>query len=166
MEQFTAKIALIGINPFVLVPETILTKIFDQSGKNKGHIPIRGTINGNNYIQTLVKYKGEWRLYVNTKMLRNSPKRTGETVTVSVEFDPSDRTITPHPKLTKALNEDKSAKQAFDGLPPSKQKEIIRYISFLKSEDSISNNIQKAIGFLTGKNEFLGQSIHIKSREK
>lgn len=166
MEKFIAKIGLIGINPFVFVPETILIKIFEQSGKNKGFIPIRGTINGNHFIQTLVKYKGEWRLYVNTQILKNSPKRIGENITVFVEFDPSDRTITPHPKLVTALNKDKTARKVFDSLSPSKQKEIIRYISFLKSEESISNNIEKVIGFLTGKNNFLGQTINKKQKTK
>lgn len=159
MEAFTAKIALIGINPFVFVPETILTKIFGQAGKSKGYIPVRGTINGHLYIQTLVRYKGEWRLYVNTQMLKNSPKRIGEKITIAIEFDPSDRTITPHPKLLAALNGNNKAKEAFDRLAPSKQKEIVRYIAFLKSEASISNNIQKVIGFLTGKNEFLGSRL-------
>src|SRR5690606_16986157 len=65
MENFTAKLELIGINPFVFVPETILKIIFEQAGKSKGYVPIRGTVNGNSYIQTLVKYKGEWRLYIN-----------------------------------------------------------------------------------------------------
>lgn len=160
MEVFKAEIKLLGINPFVFVPKTILKKIFDQSGKTKGHIPIRGKVNNNNYIQTLVRYKGEWRLYINTKMLKNSPKRIGEEITISVEFDPSDRTITPHPRLINALNENKVAKKVFDNLPPSRQKEIVRYISFLKSEESISNNIKKIIGFLKGENNYLGRKIN------
>lgn len=162
MEQFKAKIEIIGINPFVFVPETILLKIFEQSGKTRGHIPIRGTINGKGYLQTLVRYKGAWRLYINTTMLKNSPKRIGEIIEVAIAYDPKDRTIAPHPKLVKALKENTNAKNAFDSLAPSKRKEITRYISSLKSEESISNNIQKAIGFLTGKNNFLGQNLNSK----
>src|SRR5690606_4470349 len=166
MENFTAKLELIGINPFVFVPETILKIIFEQAGKSKGYIPIRGTVNGNSYIQTLVKFKGEWRLYINTTMLKNSPKRIGDYITVAVEFDPSERTIIPHPKLTAALNKDRTAKESFESISPSKQKEIIRYISFLKSEASIINNIQKLIGYLNGENKFLGQLFKIKQKIK
>lgn len=159
MEQFEAKLELIGINPFVPVPGAVLEKIFSQAGKSKGHIPIMGLVNGKSYRQTLVRYKGAWRLYVNTSMLKNSPKRIGERITISVAFDPSNRTITPHPALVAALNADMEAKAIFEDLAPSRQKEIVRYISFLKSDASISNNIQKVIGFLSGKNKFLGSWV-------
>lgn len=155
--SFSATLALIGINPFVFVPDDILLKIFKDAQKDKGHIPVCGSINGKKYLQTLVKYSGAWRLYVNTIMLRDSPKRIGEQVDLIIQFDPKDRTIRPHPKLTDALNDDAQAKKVFDNLPPSLQKEIVRYISFLKSEESILRNIDKAIGFLKGQNRFVGR---------
>ncbi|MEO8861568.1 MAG: DUF1905 domain-containing protein [Ginsengibacter sp.] len=95
MFKFKATIEIIGINPFVFVPEKILAAIFEKVGKDKGPIPICGTINGDPYQQTLVKYSGAWRLYINGKMLKNSPKRIGENIMVTVTFDPSDRTIEP-----------------------------------------------------------------------
>ncbi|WP_026969396.1 YdeI/OmpD-associated family protein [Algoriphagus terrigena] len=156
-DTFSAEIDIIGINPFVSIPDVILQRIFRQAEKNKGAIPVRGTINGDPYLQTLVKYSGQWRLYINTSMLDNSPKRIGEVVELTVEFDPVERIIEPHPKLTQALNGDREAKEAFDTLTPSLQKEIVRYISFLKSEKSIRENIEKAIGFLKGKNKFVGR---------
>ncbi len=157
MYQFKADIEIFGINPFVFVPEMILLEIFKQAGKNKGKIPIRGTINQLPYKQTLIKYSGYWRLYINTTMLKHSPKRIGGTIDVTIEFDPSDRTIAPHPKLIEALNQNLDAKNKFEQLSPSMQKEIIRYISFLKSEASVINNVEKAIGFLLGKNRFIGR---------
>ncbi|MCF6132173.1 YdeI/OmpD-associated family protein [Flavobacterium wongokense] len=157
MEQFKAEIKIIGINPFVFVPEKILEAIFDQANKSKGHIPIYGTINYKAYTQTLVRYSGEWRLYINTTMLKDSPKRIGEIIDVGIAFDPKDRTLKPHPKLTKAFQENKEAKDIFDLLPASRQKEIIRYISSLKTEESITKNIAKAIGFLKGENKFVGR---------
>src|SRR5688572_28642948 len=129
MHTFRADLKIIGINPYVTVPEKILAAIFKQAGKDKGKIPIRGTVNKLPYTQTLVKFKDEWRLYVNTKMLQHSPKKIGTTITVSVEFDPSDRAITPHPKLVKSLNKNKKAKAVFDKLRPSLQHEIVRYIA-------------------------------------
>ena len=157
MHSFEAKIEIIGINPFVFVPEHILKKIFVESGKDKGHIPICGMINEKEYVQTLLKYQGDWRLYINTTMLANSPKRIGELIEVTIKLDTQDRTIKPNPKLVKAFDENKEAKNVFDKLTASKQKEIIRYISFLKSDISIEKNIEKLIGFLIGKNKFLGR---------
>ena len=154
---FKANIDIIGINPFVFIPEKILTSLFEQAGKNKGPIPVHGTINNTPYKQTLMFYKGEWRLYINTTMLKDSPKRIGETIAVAVEYDPSDRAITPHPKLAAALHENLVAKKVFDGIPPSQQKEIIRYIAALKTEESIEKNVKKAIDFLLGNARFIGR---------
>ncbi|MDR3271200.1 MAG: YdeI/OmpD-associated family protein [Peptococcaceae bacterium] len=49
------------------------------------------------------------------------------------------------------------AKKVFDGLSPSKRHEIIRYISFLKSEESVDQNVEKAINFLLGNGRFVGR---------
>ena len=158
MHSFKAEIKIIGINPFVFVPKHILKNIFVEAGKDKGYIPICGMVNEKEYVQTLLKYQGDWRLYINTTMLPNSPKRIGELIKVTIKLDTQDRTIKPNPKLVKAFDENKEAKNVFDKLTASKQKEIIRYISFLKSDVSIGKNIEKVVGFLTGKNKFLGRN--------
>nr|WP_068886724.1 YdeI/OmpD-associated family protein [Pedobacter panaciterrae] len=158
MFKFKAEIEIIGINPFVLLPDDILTAVFKQAGKNNGTIPVTGKINDRPYKQTLLKYSGLWRLYINTTMLKNSPKRIGEIVDVSIEFDPLDRTLTPHPKLIEALNQNEEAKTIFERLTPSLRKEIVRYISSLKTTQSIDNNVIKAIDFLLGKGKFIGRN--------
>jgi hypothetical protein len=86
MSSFKAVIELIGINPFVFIPERVLEKIFKEGGRNKGLIPVCGTINGAPFKQTLVKYCGHWRLYINTSMLKNSPKRIGEHITIAIRL--------------------------------------------------------------------------------
>lgn len=158
MQHFKAEIKLIGINPYVFVPEEILASIFKQAKKDKGHIPVFGTINGKEYVQTLVRYSGEWRLYINMVMLKDSPKRIGETIEVGIAFDIRDRNIQPHPLLTKALKENPKAQAVFDQLSASTQKEIVRYIANLKTEESIIKNVAKAIGFLLGENRFVGRN--------
>jgi hypothetical protein len=158
IHKFKANIDIIGINPFVFIPENILKDIFKQAGKEKGFIPVKGIINAKPYKQTLVKFKGYWRLYINTTMLKNSPHRIGETIELSITFDPIERTITPHPKFIKALEENSNAKIVFNGLAPSKKHEIIRYISFLKTETSVDRNITKAIDFLLGNGKFVGRN--------
>jgi hypothetical protein len=156
VDTFKAKINIIGINPFVLLPPVVLKNIFKQSLKDKGPIPIRGTIDGHPYIQTLVKYSGKWRLYINGPMLKAAQKKVGDSVEIKIEFDPVARVITIHPKLEEALRKNIKAKTAFDGLPPSRQKEIIRYISFLKTEAAVERNITRAVQFLLGNSRFIG----------
>jgi hypothetical protein len=158
MFKFKAEIAIIGINPYVLLPEDVLTGIFEQANKNKGAIPVCGMINEIPYKQTLLKYSGLWRLYINTLMLKNSPKRIGEVINISIELDHSDRTINPHPKLIEALNQNQEAKAVYERLSPSLKKEIVRYIANLKTAQSIDSNIVRAIDFLLGKGRFVGRN--------
>lgn len=157
MNKFKAEIEIIGVNPFVFLPDKVLTALFKQAGKDKGPIPIRGSINNNPYKQTLVKFRGAWRLYINTTMLKNSPKRIGEIIELIVEFDLSDRTIKVPSKFIKALNENNMANEVFQNLRPSLQLEIVRYIANLKTEESIDRNVIKAIRFLLGEGRFVGR---------
>ncbi len=157
MHQFSAKLEIIGINPFVFVPEEILLALFEKAGKQSGPIPVCGELNGKPYTQTLMKYQGHWRLYVNTIMLKNSPKRIGEVVDITLDYDPVSREEEPHPDLVNALNKHPEEKRLFETLSQSRKKEIIRYIGRLKSEESRAKNIEKAINFLKGKERFIGR---------
>lgn len=75
----------------------------------------------------------------------------GDTVAVTIQYDASKRE-TPFPTLfKKALEENPEAKKVFYGLPPSRQKEIKRYIGNLKTEASRDKNVRKAMDFLLGK---------------
>ena len=155
--QFTAALEIIDGNPFVVLPAAVLNAVFDEAGRSKGPIPVRGRINDRPYQQTLVKFRGAWRLYVNMKMLDDSPRRIGETLEVAVSFDPSNRGIEPHPKLLAMLDANPAAKDVFDAMAPSKQNEIVRYIDSLKTEKSIDRNVGRALDFLLGKGRFVGR---------
>lgn len=157
---FTAKLEIIGINPFVFIPEDILNTIFETSGRNKSPIPVKGTVNGKEFKQNLMKYLGEWRLYINLTMLPNSPKRIGETVDVSVEYDDSDRSIPIHPDLDRAIKEDPLVLKNFEALIPSRRLKLIRYIHHLKTEESIRRNIDKIIRHLKGETDFFGKKMN------
>ena len=162
MYCFKAELRIIDGNPFVFVPEEILNELFARAEKNKGPIPVRGILNDKHFQQTLVKFRGEWRLYINMKMLPNSPRRIGEVIALSIEYDPSDRSIKPHPKLVLALKENEEAQRVFDSLPASLKKEIVRYIASLKNEESIDRNVKRAIGFLLGRERFIGRDSPVR----
>ena len=155
--SFFAVLEIINGNPYVLIPAEILDSLFVAAARSKSPIPVRGSINGKPYLQTLMKYRGEWRLYINMKMLTDSPRRIGERIQVEIEYDPEDRTITPHPDFLQALTDHPQAKIIFDQLSPSRQKEIVRYIANLKSPESVTRNIERAINFLLGNGRFVGR---------
>ena len=156
-KPFTTEIKIIGINPFAFVPEEALNYVFHQAGKDKGQLPITMKIDGYEFKQTLVKYAGDWRLYLNMPMRKAAGKDVGDTASFEIEFDAEERTIRINPKLEQALVENKQAKDVFDSLAPHLQKEIIRYISNLKTEESVNRNVKKAIQFLLGKERFIGR---------
>ena len=148
MKSFSEKIAKIGINPYTHVPEAVLVGLFKQAGKMKGPIPVRGTINGKRFKQTLVKYQGAWRLYINGEMRQAAGVDVGDQAYIKIEFDPVPRKEELPSKLIDALSRNKLAKTAFEKLAPSRQKEIIRYLNGMKTETSLERNIEKVIQHL------------------
>jgi len=162
MKSFSAKIAKIGINPYVDIPEKVLERIFEQAGKAKGPIPVRGTVNRKPFTQTLVKYQGAWRLYINGIMRETAGIDVGDDAHIRMEFDPTPR-IEPIPrKLEQALANNKPAKVAFEKLTPSRRKEILRYLNSMKTEESLDRNIERVIKHLWG--EKIDDSRHVTSR--
>jgi hypothetical protein len=151
MNSFSAKILILGINPYVPLPERVLAAIFKQAQKSKGPIPVQGTLNGKRFQQTLVRYQGAWRLYLNTPMRRAAAIDVGDTVRVRIEYDPEPRTHPMNPALARALARNKVAKAAFQSLAPSRQKEVVRYLNNLKAAASVEQNVKKVIEHLSGK---------------
>ena len=148
--KFAARIFKIGINPVVDPPENVLKEIFESAGRSKGPIPVRGKLNGVEFIQTLVKYSGSWRLYVNGEMLTASGLKVGDEANVEVEFDSRPREVTMPKSLHVAFKNDIDARKAFAELPPSRQKEIFRYINALRTEESVARNVEKILEQLKG----------------
>jgi hypothetical protein len=150
MKSFSAKISKIGINPYVGVPENALDSLFKQSGKTRGPIPVCGTLNGKKFKQTLVKYQGAWRLYINGSMREAAAIDVGDQAHVKLEFDPLPRIEEMHPKLVHAFARNKAAKTAFEKLVPSRRKEILRYLNAMKTESSLERNVEKIVQYLLG----------------
>jgi hypothetical protein len=150
MMLFSAPIYKLGINPVVVPPDEVLVCLFEQAGRNKGPIPVRGRLSGAEYIQTLVKYSGAWRLYINGEMLRASGLSVGETADIEIEFDPRAREV-PMPKaFADALKREAKAQAGYESLTPSRQKEILLYLSSLKTAAALARNVDRAISQLRG----------------
>jgi uncharacterized protein YdeI (YjbR/CyaY-like superfamily) len=90
-------------------------------------------------------------------MRKAAGKDVGDTIGIQIDFDPKLRTTPMHPKLKKAFKENPTAKKVFEKLSPSRQKEILRYINFLKAEESVDKNVQRAISHLAGRQSFVGR---------
>jgi len=150
MPRFSGSIYKLGINPVVDPPDRSMKIIFAEAGKSAGPIPVRGKLNGFEFEQTLVKYRGAWRLYINGPMLKASGLKVGDTAEIEIEFDPKPRKVPMPGALADAFRKNKMAGIAFDQLTPSRQKEILRYIGSLKTPESIDKNVSRMIRHLLG----------------
>lgn len=151
MHTFSAKVGRIDINPYVQVPDDILVKLQQAAKKEKGPVPVKGTLQGKPFLANVVRYRGMWRLYLNTEMRRAANVDVGDQVTVGLQFDSSPRTVPVPREFEFALSKSKSAKQAFEKLTPFRQKEILRYLNSLKQPETLERNIEKIIRHLQGK---------------
>jgi hypothetical protein len=151
MISFRSQIYKLGINPVVDPPDKVLAAVFATAGKSKSPIPVRGRINGREFIQTLVKFRGVWRLYINSPMLKSSELEVGDIADIEIEFDPRPREVAMPPELATALQRNAKARTAFGELTPSRQKEILRYIGSLKSPEAITKNVERVFDQLLRK---------------
>lgn len=150
MHTFSAKVDKIDINPYVQVPDDILLKLQQDARKEKGPIPVKGTLQGEPFLANVVRYRGMWRLYLNTPMRQAANVDVGDQVTIGLQFDSTPRKVPAPRKFTLALSKNKQAKEAFQKLAPSRQKEILRYLNGLKQPETLERNIEKVIQYLQG----------------
>ena len=154
MKSFSAKIFIISkINPVVDVPGEVMEYLFKKAGRRTGAIPVKGKLNGAKFIHNIVKYGGAWRLYLNGPM-RASAGIDGDGVGrighVELDYDPVPRTVPMPAPFEKALKKNKTAKAEFEKLSPSRQKEILRYLGSMKTEESLLRNVGKVLKHLVG----------------
>jgi hypothetical protein len=119
------------------VPIDIVRKLQSEAQRARGPIQVKGTLQGKPFLANVVKFRGMWRLYVNTPMRQAANVDVGDQVTIAIEFDPTPRTVPSPHKFTLALSKNKQAKEAFQNLAPSRQKEILRYLNGLKQMETL-----------------------------
>src|SRR5579883_953185 len=147
MVRFTAKIEVIGVNPYVRVPLRI-TKHFG----NRGYVPVTVHLGEGRVPSTLVPIgQGSHRLYINGVMLRHTDSRPGDRVTIGLELDVRNRQLEIPDFLLSELNSRLLARTRWEALAPSKRKEIIRYLTSGKRSETRSRNLTKLLKILESK---------------
>ena len=146
---FKAKIYKVGINPCVKVPTDITKKMRPI----KGYIPVKGKILDHPFEQTLCPVKNDcYRLYVNGSMIKEANVKVGQTVSFTIEQAAKQKdSDIPMPSLFKKKLKENELLASFQQLAPSRQKEVLRYLNNLKTEESLLRNIDKLINVVKGK---------------
>jgi hypothetical protein len=153
--RFRARIELNGINPYVRVSATQATRL---KARWRKPMPVQIRVNGEPAaapwrINMMPAGDGSFFLYLHEQVRKASGTKVGDVVNVTIEFDeayrggPADRM----PRWFSAeLRRNPAAQKGWKALPPSRQKEIVRYLVRLKSPEAQQRNIGKALHVLAG----------------
>jgi hypothetical protein len=157
-QRFSATIFKVGINPCVDAPVRVSAALGIT-----GYIPVKGTLNGHPFRVGLVSLgNGRHRLYVNGLMRKAAGVDTGDKVTVVLDYDPPPRELPAPKKFKQALDANPKAKKVWEGLTPSRRKEILSHLNHLKQPESLERNITRTINHLVSRES--GMSIWRKTR--
>lgn len=113
--------------------------------------PVCGTINGAPFRSTIFTMKGQTFMPVNRELREAAGAKAGETVKVEIERDEAPRTIEPPADLLAALNENLAAKDVWEKLSFTHQKEFARAVEDAKKPETRARRVEKTINELLAK---------------
>lgn len=153
--RFAETIALNNINPYVFVSGARAGKLRPAWRKP---LPVLLRIDGKPEtpwrINLMPIGDGGFYLYLSGKIRKESGTQVGDKIQIEIRFDAEYRNGPMHPMpawFHEALKENPKAEAAWKALVPSRQKELLRYFSTLKSAEAKARNLQKAMQVLSGK---------------
>lgn len=147
--SFTARIYKDRMNAVIDVP----ANASDQMVKVKGYIRTKGKINGTPFAKNMVPVRNApYRLHVDLLMLKAAKVAVVGTAKFTVEQDttPARKLAPTMPKLFKEALREHKRENTFMTLSPSRRKEILRYLTSLKSEETRTKHIVRLMAMLKG----------------
>lgn len=152
--HFKALIEIYNGNPYILITaEQALILQKDWHKAMPVLIQVNGEPNPAWKINLMPIGDGSFYLYLHGDVRKASNTKVGDTVTVDVSFDTAYINGPQHPIpdwFSLALEKNPKAQKAWDELIPSRKKEILRYFSWLKSDEAKQRNLEKALFVLSG----------------
>ena len=152
--HFFSIIDIYNGNPYVLVSAEQATKL--KPGWKKP-VPVLVQINKQPTsawkINMMPIGDGSFYLYLHGDVRKASNTKVGDRVEVDVAFDATYKNGPTHPMpewFQSELDKHPKALTAWNDLTPSRKKEILRYMSWLKSDEAKEKNVKQAIHVLLG----------------
>jgi hypothetical protein len=152
--EFSAEIQIVGANPFVLVDDEQATKL--RPGWRRP-MPVTMRINGRPdspwRTNMMPVGNGEYYLYLHGGMRKSSSSKVGDIVAISLSFDDTYKNGPLHASpdwFQTALEGSPRALSNWEKLAPSRQKEVLRYFSSLKTDDARKRNLVQILHVLSG----------------
>jgi len=161
--RFRARIEIKGINPYIRVDAEQAARL---KPKWRKPMPVRIQVNRKPVVPWRINLMpvgdGSFYLYLHGEVRKASGTGVGDVVSVTVAFDgdykggPADPMP---PRFGGELKRNRAAQRGWERLPPSRQKEILRYLARLKSTEAQQRNVEKALHVLAGgKARFMARS--------
>jgi hypothetical protein len=107
--------------------------------------PVRVTINGYTYRNTVAVYGGEFVLGVSAEVRENARVAAGDEVDVEVELDTEPREVPVPPDFADALDREADARRFFDGLSYTEKRWFVLGIEDAKTPETRQRRIDKAV---------------------
>ena len=107
--------------------------------------PVRVTINGHTYRNTVAVYGGVFMLGVSAENRAAAGVQAGDELDVDIELDTAPREVSIPPDFADALDADADARRAFDRLSYSHKQQHILAIEQAKTAETRQRRIAKAI---------------------
>jgi hypothetical protein len=151
--SFSAVIRKEGINPYVDPPLGTGAKL----GREGGVIPVEVLLDSKPFHANLMPLGAKrtkalsgthHRLYLHGVIRKAVGKEVGDRVRVVLKLDTKLRVEPMNPALQRKFGKDSKSKRVFEGLSPSHQKELNRYLNHLKSPEALQRNVDKVMGYL------------------
>jgi len=147
--KFTTTLQLGGktATGFVVPPEVV-----EALGKGKKP-PVRVTINGYTYRNTVAVMGGVYMLGVSAEHRQGAGVKAGDEIEVDLELDTAPRELEIPADLTKALEREPEAKEYFGTLSYSNKRRHVLAIEGAKAAETRQRRIDKSVAmFKEGKN--------------
>jgi bacteriocin resistance YdeI/OmpD-like protein/uncharacterized protein DUF1905 len=107
--------------------------------------PVRITINGYTYRNTIAVYGDEYLVGVSAEHRAAAGVKAGDELDVDIELDTAPREVTVPDDLAAALNAEPAARRTFDGLSYSNRNYIVTQVEGAKSEETRRRRVTKAV---------------------
>lgn len=121
--------------------------IVEQLGAGKKP-PVRITINGYTYRNTVAVMGGEFMVGVSAEHRKGANVAGGDEIDVNIELDTEERVVAIPPDFEKVLNKNAAAMLFFQKLSYSKKQGLVIPIKDAKTEETRQRRIEKAIAAL------------------
>ncbi len=114
----------------------------------RGQVPVRVTLNGFAFRNSLMPRAGVHILGVGKDVLTSAAAAPGDTVQVEFVLDDAPRTVIVPADLETALRRAPAAVKSFASFSYSHKKEYVDWIESAKKPETRANRIEKAVGMV------------------